>query len=80
MHLAFLTASLQAMIKALISRITGSDVTELAKVEGWDLSDAGSSLSSDGLTIAGSTQLMALAKMNTPRGVGTTLVQTLLSG
>lgn len=39
----------------LISTITGSDVTELAKVEGWDLSDAGSLLSSNGLTIAGTT-------------------------
>ena len=40
---------------SLISTITGSDVTELAKVEGWDLSDAGASLSSNGLTITGIT-------------------------
>ena len=40
---------------SLISTITGSDVTELAKVEGWDLSGADSSLSSNGLTITGTT-------------------------
>ena len=39
----------------LISTISGSDVTELANVEGWDLSDASASFSSNGLTISGTT-------------------------